>query len=48
MSDLFVELLKLWVLWYASAAFVGAFFGASLALWVHRKIQARKLKRGKQ
>lgn len=28
------ELLKLWVLWYSSAAFCGAFFGVLAALGV--------------
>lgn len=30
--DLGYELLKLWVLWYSSAAFCGAFFGVLAAL----------------
>ena len=40
--ELEYELLKLWVLWYSSAAFFGAFIGASLALWIHRVIKRRK------
>lgn len=40
--ELAYELLKLWVLWYASAAMVGAFVGASLALLVHIVIKRRK------
>lgn len=46
MSDLAWELMKLWVLWYSSAAMFGAFIGASLALWVHRIIKRREHRRG--
>jgi hypothetical protein len=31
-DNLFVSLLQLWVLWYASAAFFGAFLGTLAAL----------------
>ena len=37
------ELLKLWVFWYASAAFFGAFWDAMLALGVRELY--RKLRR---
>ena len=49
MHDLGYELLKLWVLWYASAAFVGAFFGTIAALAVRGIVKKITLKvRGKR
>lgn len=46
MTDIAWELMKLWVLWYSSAAAFGAFIGASVALWIHRVIQRRRARRG--
>lgn len=33
------ELLKMWVLWYASAAFVGAFLGTATVLFIKWSIK---------
>lgn len=44
-DNLFYELLKLWVLWYSSAAAFGAFFGTLAAFGVralYRKYKAKK------
>ena len=36
------QLMILWIVYWASASFVGSFLGASLALLVHRIIKRRK------
>jgi hypothetical protein len=46
MDSLWVDLLKLWVLWYSSAAFFGAFLGTLAAFGVRAAV--RKLRKGKQ
>jgi Na+/H+-dicarboxylate symporter len=45
MSELSYTLLQVWVLWYASAAAFGAFFGTMAALGVralYRKLKSRR------
>ncbi len=45
MDSMWVDLLKLWVLWYSSAAAFGAFIGTMLAFGVralYRKLKGRK------
>ena len=44
-NDLAYTLLQLWVLWYASAAAFGAFFGTMIAFGVralYRKLRNRR------
>ena len=49
MSQLFIDLLQLWVLWYSSAAAFGSYFGTLAAIGtfygiraLHRKLKGRK------
>lgn len=45
MSDLAWELMKLWVLWYSSAAMFGAFVGCMLAFGVKALYNKHKNRR---